>query len=119
VIGIPAVVIMNIRSEAGLEWNPIIRSDTEVFGTWADRNQTVILSQDHTFRYQSPSKTIHGTWSRYDWNLELLGDGFSDKMRFVQFRGDYRLMTNPPGDPDMWNGDLGLKHLRDSTDPSR
>ncbi len=29
-------------------------------------------------------------------------------MRFIRFRDELRLMTNPPDDPDMWNGDPGL-----------
>ena len=105
--GIITLVVANSAFEAALEWNPTIQTDSEVVGTWSDRAQTITLSHDHTFTYQTGAHIARGTWTRDDWNLYLRGDSDAT-MRFVQFRGQYRLMTRPPGDPDTWDGDLGL-----------
>ena len=50
-------------------------------------------------------------YNRDDWNLHLHGENYDATMRFFfQYRGNYRLMTKPPaGDPDLWDGDLGLE----------
>lgn len=103
------VVVAEIAYDSALEWNPTIGGDSEVVGTWTDHGQTITLASDHAFTYQTAAQTTHGTWTRDDWNLYLHGDSFSSTMRFVQFHGQYRLMTHPPDDPDAWNGDLGLR----------
>jgi hypothetical protein len=76
-----AVVVSNVMFERSIEWNPTIKSDAEIIGIW----------------------------SRDDWNLYLRGESYTNTMRFITFRERYRLMTHPPGDPDEWDGDLGLK----------
>ena len=68
-----AVAVANIWMCSALEWNPIIRSDAEVAGTWRDRDQRLALSGDKTFTYRTPSQTTSGTWTRDDWNLYLRG----------------------------------------------
>jgi hypothetical protein len=100
-------VIWQSVIDANLEWNPSISDDSQVVGTWTGRGQGITLSPDHTFIRQIDSQTGRGTWRRDDWNLYL--EGASLPMRFVQFRGQYRLLINPPGDPDNWDGDLGLR----------
>ena len=107
-----AVIAGEIVFEVAIEWNPTIGSDTEVLGTWADRAQIVTLQSDKTFTFRTSAQTTTGTWTRDDWNLYLHGDSYSGTMRFVQFRGHYRLMTKPPEDPDMWDGDLGLQRTQ-------
>jgi hypothetical protein len=104
------VVVSNVMFERSLEWNPTIKSDAEIIGTWTGHGQTVTLASNMSFRCQTPSTNYSGIWSRDDWNLYLRGDSFTYTMRFVKFRDHYRLMTHPPGDPDEWDGDLGLKH---------
>ena len=106
------IVLGDIAFDAALEWNPEIRSDSEVLGTWADNGETITLGLDNTFTYRSPSQTTTGRWARQDWNLYLHGDDYSTTMRFVQFSGHYRLMTHPPEDPDLWDGNLGLRQRR-------
>jgi hypothetical protein len=95
--------------DAALEWNPTISDDAQVIGTWADRAQSVTLHADHTFTCRIASQVARGRWKRDDWNLYLSGDSFGRTMRFVQFRGEYRLMTESPVEPDEWNGNLGLQ----------
>ena len=107
-----AVIVGEIAFDAAIEWNPTIGSDTEVIGTYADGAQTVTLQSDKTFTHRTPSQTTSGTWTRDDWNLYLRGDSYSGTMRFIQVRGHYRLMTQPLGDPDTWDGDLGLQRTQ-------
>lgn len=103
-----SLIVYNVAIEASLEWNPIISSDAEIIGTWTGRSQTIILSLNNTFSYSTPTENTGGTWTRDDWSLHLKG-GYSGTMRFVRFLEHYRLMTNPPIDPDMWDGNIGLK----------
>ena len=112
-----AIVVANLWIDSALEWNPTIGSDAEIVGTWSDRAQKITLTSDKTFTYRTSSQLINGTWTRYDWNLYLRGDNYSATMRFVQYRGGYRLMTHPPEDPDMWDGDVGLPKTRLSCSP--
>jgi hypothetical protein len=106
---IAIIVVSEIAFGAALEWNPQIASDSQVVGIWTDNTETIRLASDYTFFYQTASWTKRGTWTRYDWNLDLHSDMYSSTMRFVQFRGQYRLMTHPPEDTDAWDGDLGLQ----------
>lgn len=102
-------VVSDVYFDAAMEWNPEIASDTEVVGRWQDRDETVTLAPDHTFTYETKDQIVHGTWSRYDWNLRMAGNNGPLEMRFVQYNGKTHLMTRPPEDPDVWDGDLGLK----------
>lgn len=98
----------DLAFDSTLEWNPAI-GDSQVVGVWTDCHQTLTLASDYTFAYQTTGGTARGTWTREDWNLYLLGDSYSGTMRFVQFRGQQRLMTHPPDDPGTWDGELGLR----------
>lgn len=104
-------VVNEIRWEA-LEWNPSIPDDAAVMGVWQDSNHRVVLGPDHRFTYRVSSQEMEGTWNRDDWNLYLHNSRLSGQMRFVQMWGRYRLMTNPPEDPDEWNGDAGLRQVQ-------
>jgi hypothetical protein len=108
VFGVIALIAVNVWYGSALEWNPTIENDAVIVGTWTDHAQTITLAANKTFSYRTSSQLTSGTWARNDDDLNLRGDNYSATMRFVQFRGVYRLMTNPPGDPDAWDGDLGL-----------
>ena len=103
------LVVAEATYDSALELNPTIDSDARIVGTWSGGGQTVTLAADHTFTCQSDAQAIHGTWTRADWNLYLQGNSSADTMRFIQFRGVYRLLPHPLGDPDTWDGDLGLR----------
>ena len=108
--GIMAVLVSRCAVDIELEWNPAIRSDAEVFGTWGDRAKTVVLRPDHTLDYWDNARLTSGTWTRNDWNLFIYDEGHKVRtMEFVKYRGHLRLMPDPPGDPDAWNGDVGLE----------
>ena len=93
-------VVHEIRWEA-LEWNPSIPDDAAaVVGVWQDRGCRMVLGADHTFSDRAASQNDDGTWTRDAFNLRLRGKHQSGYMRFVQMFGRYRLMTNPPQDPD-------------------
>jgi hypothetical protein len=109
IVFVIAIVFSEFAFDADIEWNPYIASDDLIIGDWTGRQGTLRLASDNTFSYHTPSQTAIGTWTRDDWNLYLRGSSYSGTMRFVQFRGSYRLMTHPPDDPDAWNGDLGLQ----------
>jgi hypothetical protein len=101
-------VVFKVIFEDNLEMNPWINNDAEVVGTWADQGAMLTLATNHTFNYLTSARTVNGTWARDDWNLRLNGSNFGAIMRFVQFRGRFRLMTHPPeGEPTMWD-DVGL-----------
>ena len=94
--------------DSDVEWNPPIRDDATVVGTWRDAAETLGLDADHTFHDRTASQTVGGTWKREDWNLALSGDHFSGAMEFVRVRGQYRLI-HAPFDPDDWDENLGLR----------
>ena len=108
VLGVIGLVIAEVAFEASMEWNPSITDDSRVVGTWADDRETITLRADHTVDYRSDTEGFSGRWSRDDWNLHLTAEGVDSMMRFITFRDELRLMTDPPDDPDMWDGDLGL-----------
>lgn len=94
-----------------MDWNPLIRSDELITGTWADERETITLHPDHRVDYHSWNEGFSGIWSRSDWNLKLQAEGVDSQMRFVSYDGELRLMTNPPHDPDGWNGVVGLERV--------
>ncbi|MCB1211641.1 MAG: hypothetical protein KDK97_20120 [Verrucomicrobiales bacterium] len=108
VFSVIGLVIVQVAFESSMEWNPSITDDSRVVGTWADDRETIMLRADHTVDYRSDSERFTGRWSRDDWNLHLTAEGVDSMMRFISFSDELRLMTSPPDDPDMWNGDLGL-----------
>ena len=104
-----ALVAVEVAFENDLEWNPQILADAEICGAWAGPKATLTLATNRTFNYQSSARTVSGTWTRDDWNLYLRATNYTTTMRFMQYRGQFHLLTDPPtGDPDLWNGGLGL-----------
>jgi hypothetical protein len=108
VFGVLGLFIAQLVFDSSTEWNPSITEDSRVVGTWADDRETITLRADHTVDYRSDTEGFSGSWSRDDWNLHLRAEGVNKTMRFISFRDALRLLTNPPDDPDMWDGDLGL-----------
>jgi len=93
-----------------VESNPLIRSDAEILGTYSGKHLTVSILPDGTCIYDEYSIKKTGIWSRDDWNLLLSGTNLSVQMRFIQFRGKYRLQEDNGRDPDeiaWW--EIGLK----------
>ena len=95
------------------EWNPEIKGDTEVVGVWADPHHQLQLTSDHHFTYQDHDTVTSGVWKRDDWNLYLktdtsVPDDSSTLFRFIQYKGHLRVLTHDMGDPDGWDGDIGL-----------
>lgn len=106
--GVALVFICDAVVDTAIEWNPEIADDFELVGTWADRDTSITLLPDRTFVYRQPEGEVQGAWKRDDWNLRLTSAGDSREMRFIRVAGSYRVITNPPTDFDMWDGDLGL-----------
>ena len=102
-------VIAEVSFESKMEWNPVIRDEALVVGTWADERETITLHADHRVDYHSSNEGFSGKWSLDDWNLRLTSDGVDCMMRFIEYDGQLYLMTNEPDDPDMWDGNLGLE----------
>lgn len=103
------LLVADIYFNSLMEWNPHIESDAVVWGTWADERETITLHPNHRVDYHSWNEGFSGTWSLDSWNLRLQAEGVDSLMRFVNYHGELRLMTNPPDDPDEWNGVVGLK----------
>lgn len=104
-----AWVIAGIYQDAMLEWNPMIREDAQIIGTWTDGRETITLHADHRFDYHTPEQRFSGIWSRNDWTLLVQARGIAPEMRFVMYGSKTYLMPHVPMDPDHWNGDLGLE----------
>jgi hypothetical protein len=105
------VAVINVTGEP--EWNPEIKNDREVVGIWTDPHHKLELTADHHFTYLDHEVTTTGVWARDDWNLYLKNDASVSNdsarlFRFIEYQGHYRVLTNPPGDPDGWDGDYGL-----------
>ena len=98
-------------SNSDVEWNPTIRDDAVVVGTWKDEKQTLVLDTDHTFLYRAAVQTFRGNWKRENWSLALSGDHFSRGMAFVRVRGRYRLISSN-FDPDGWDDSMGLRQTQ-------
>ena len=109
VLGSLGLVVAQIIFDESMEWNPVIYEDSRIVGRWKDKRETVTLRADHTVDYTSDTEGFSGKWMRDDWNLRLVAKDVDVMMRFISFRGELRLLTNPSGDPDMWDGDLGLE----------
>jgi hypothetical protein len=102
-------VYFEVIFERRLDLNPWINDDAEIAGTWTDNLVMLTLGTNHTFNYQDSERTFSGTWTRDDFNLYLKGSVSGGTLRFVQFQGEYRLMTHRlEGMPKMWD-DLGLR----------
>jgi len=102
---------IGIYRDAMMEWNPVIRSDAPVLGTWSDGRETVTLHADHRFDFHSPNERFSGEWSRFDFNPRLKAKRTDSEMRFVMYGSNIYLMPRPPGDIDDWNGELGLERV--------
>lgn len=103
------LITFDLLLDSWLELNPLIASDTVIIGTWSNADEKIELHIDHHFRYTRHGKTIEGTWQRDDWNLRIIPSWHL--MRFIQFRGEYRLLTHPPQDFDAWDHDFGLEKV--------
>lgn len=108
------LVAADIYFNSLMEWNPHIESDAAVLGTWTDERETITLHMNHRVHYHSWNEDFTGTWSLDSWNLRLQAEGVDSLMRFVSYDGELRLMTNPPDNPDEWNGVVGLKRASEN-----
>ncbi len=111
------LIASELYRDAIMEWNPMIRADAPILGTWSDGRETVTLHANHQFDFHSPNERFSGEWSRFDWNLRLKAEGIDSEMRFVMYGNELYLMPRPPDDPDDWDGNLGLE--RATQDQSR
>ncbi len=121
-LGVISVITMEVIMDYRMEWNPAIRKDSEVVGTWVrergfwmDFFESVTLRADHSCEYHSDTERFTGKWERHDWNLQITAEGVDSTMRFIAYSGELRLLSQPPDDPDTWNGDLGLERVRPLT----
>ena len=113
------MIAVDMIMDSLLEWNPLVRNDATVIGTWSgersmwkDLAETITLRADHTYEYHSDEERFSGKWDRNDWNLHITAEGGIDlMMRFIEYSGELRLLHHPPDDPDTWDGDLGLKRV--------
>ena len=112
------VIAGEVIMDSLLDWNPLVRDDAQVVGTWSgvrgmwkDFHETMTLRADHTCEYHSDAEGFTGKWDRNDWNLHVTAQGVDSMMRFIEYSGELRLLHHPPDDPDTWDGDLGLKRV--------
>lgn len=104
-VTVALVVGVIVSSWYALEWNPIEVERDEVVGTWRKSGKVLWLGSDHRYTYRAGSSRHQGTWELEGCDLKL---GKRGLMRFIRYRGELRLLTEPPGDPEYWDGDLGL-----------
>lgn len=108
VLGVIGLFSADAIYESWMEWNPIIANEAEVLGSWSDGYSTIVLKADHTLDFTVSNVSATGVWALEDFNFTVTINGHKTKMRFIRHRGNLRLMTNPPVDPDMWAGELGM-----------
>lgn len=79
------------------EWNPTIKHDSDIIGSWRGDQQKIRLHRDFSFGAQLEGKSLTGTWSRDDWNLYLTDNsGSLHTMRFIEDSNELLLLPYPP-----------------------
>ncbi|MDB6007703.1 MAG: hypothetical protein JWR15_4690 [Prosthecobacter sp.] len=120
-LGVVGLITADATLNSLMEWNPLVRDDKKVVGIWLrersmwmDFSESITLHADHHFEYHSDAEGFSGRWERNDWNLHLTAEGIDWMMRFIEYSGELRLLSRPPDDPDLWNGNLGLERVQPS-----
>ncbi len=108
-----SLVVVNIAMDVMMDWNPKIPSLAEAIGVYADDKESIELRLDNTFIYEVGGRITEGKWRREDWNLYFDPIVKNQDIRFVRFAGALRVMTHVPDDPDNWNGNPGLKRIKE------
>ncbi|MBC7981112.1 MAG: hypothetical protein H7Y36_11165, partial [Armatimonadetes bacterium] len=83
------------------EWNPVIDSDSDAWGSWEGEGYRIELKQDSTFTMKEGTESKSGNWRRMDYNLYLSSEDSPERyMRFVEEAGDLLLLPKPQyGEP--------------------
>ncbi len=90
-----------------IEWNPLIKSDSEIVGSWVDDKELLTISDNHTFKLIVGGSEYNGGWNLDDWNLTF--DYYStgmpyDYLRVIQHSNKYHLVKGTlDGNSDVWN----------------
>jgi hypothetical protein len=90
-----------------IEWNPLIRNDTEIVGSWIDDKELLTINEDHTFKLIVGDSEYSGGWSLDDWNFTF--DYYStgmpyDYLRVIHHSNKYHLVKGTlDRGPDAWN----------------
>jgi hypothetical protein len=113
VAGLVALAAINVAAEKKLDFNPLIRDDTELAGRWRDGTSVLDLRADGTFTCQGGDECSElgpaGTWSWRDFQITFCGPtGVTVVRRIIRYDGESRL-ANWPADPDTWNGQFSFR----------
>ncbi len=103
------ILLVSIRAliTPSIEWNPLIRSDSEIVGNWVYDREILTISENHTFKLRVDDTEYSGDWSLDDWNLTF--DYYStgmpyDYLRVIHHSDKYHLVKDTlDRDPGAWN----------------
>ena len=70
-----AAMIVAGEMEGDIELNPRITSKEQLIGTYSDSDHVITLAVDGTYTASGFESLRAGTWSNYDWNLQLSHSG--------------------------------------------
>ena len=90
-----------------IEWNPLIKNENVIIGSWYGVDESLVLNADHTFVLTSNNQEYSGGWSLDDWNLTF--DYRSPNtpyhyLRVIYYSNNYHLVKGTlDKDPDVWN----------------
>ena len=95
-----------------IEWNPLIKSEQVIVGSWSGVNESLVLKTDHTFLLTHNNQEYSGGWSLDDWNLTFdyyLSDTPYGYLRVIYHSDSYHLVKDTLNkDPDVWNYENSL-----------
>jgi len=92
------------------EWNPILTSDFDAWGTWEGDGYTVVLNPDSTYTANLDGQSLSGSWRRMDFNVYLSSSSAQERyMRFVEDSGELLLLPDPPRDESTNPGPITKK----------
>jgi hypothetical protein len=113
VAGLVALAAVNVAAEKKLDFNPLIRDETELAGQWRDGRSVLDLRADGTFTCRGGSECAGlgpaGTWSWRDFQITFCAPtGVTVVRRIIRYDGEVRL-ANWPADSDSWNGQFSFR----------
>lgn len=116
-----SVLVINIRADNDLDLNPLIRTDSSLYGAWLGGGARLVLNPDSSYDCSGGNNCgqlrTSGRWNRRgDFDIHFNSGQSSVTYRVVRYKGTCRLIEGA-GDPDLWDGSFLFEKI-DSTSRS-
>lgn len=107
---IALVVLANLNADP-VEWNPAIRGDAPLLGTWEDGASLLALHQSGQYTCAGTACAAlkaAGKWQRFgDFEIDFAPmDAAPTRWRITAHQGRYEFVAGAAGDPDNWQADV-------------